>query len=200
MTGYFGFDDVTLGGVTIQHQQLAMVNQTYWYGDGKTSGLLGLAYPLMTSIDGSVAMYDPVFTTMWKTEQILPLFTIALSRDDEGRNLTTAAGDESSYLAFGGLPPVDYDDSTWARTPIQTMGAMPSWNVDEKGHGLYVITADAYIYGRVNASDPESTAGFTVNTTQFPILVDSGSTLTILPTGSSLVLISNPPSPEPPKN
>lgn len=183
VSGYFGFDDVTIGGVTVKHQQIAIVNNTYWYGDGKISGMLGLAYPLMTGLGSVVDAYDPIFTTMWKTGEILPLFTLALSRDDEGRNVTK---EESSFLAFGGLPPVDYDDATWARAPIESMETVPSWGVKgNDARGLYIIQADAYVYGRENTSitDPESTEGMTFNTTQFPILVDSGSTLTILPTG-----------------
>ncbi|KAK3938550.1 hypothetical protein QBC46DRAFT_317501 [Diplogelasinospora grovesii] len=194
--GYFGYEDVTIGGLTAKHQQLAIVNYTYWYGDGLTSGLLGLAYPLMTSLNGespqSQKAYDPVFTTMWKSKLVLPLFSIALSRDEEEnkKNGTavappkTGSTNETSFLALGGLPPVDYDDGSWARTPIQSMQLLKEWGLDNTTErGLYVIVADSYVYGRTNSTSSVPLADqLTKNTTQFPVMVDAGSTLTILPT------------------
>ena len=136
----------------------------------------------MTGIDTGAKEYDPIFTSMWKTDKIMPLFTLGLSRDPEGRNVSD---NTASFISFGGLPPVDYDDSTWVRTPIQTMDTVPAWGIGGDVRGLYVITADAYVYGRQNASitDPESTEGLNFNTTQFPVIVDSGSTLSRLPSG-----------------
>ena len=185
--GYFGFEDVSIGGLTAQHQRIAIVNYTYWYGDGRTSGLLGLAYPYMTSLDGSSPdqpLYDPVFTTLWKDNQIAPLFSMALSRyADQSPTQpppATDAGHETSYLALGGLPPVAYDDASWARTPIQNMSALTRWGLETQEHGLYVITAESYVYGRGPAD------GLVHNTSQFPVLIDAGSTLTILPKGMPL--------------
>ncbi|KAH8903832.1 acid protease [Coniochaeta sp. PMI_546] len=188
--GYFGFDDVTIGGVTIQHQQLAMVNNTYWYGDGKTSGLLGLAYPLMTGMDGNIQQYNPIFTNMWERDFIMPLFTLGLSRD------SNSSSSDESYLAFGGLPPVDYDDSTWGRTPILSMQSEPGWGITTDVRGLYIISADAYVYGKLNNSAPDPYGNLIVNTTQFPILIDCGSSLTRLPTALATAIFksfSTPP-------
>ncbi|KAB5513589.1 aspartic peptidase domain-containing protein [Coniochaeta sp. 2T2.1] len=189
--GSFGFDDVVLGGVTIQHQQLAVVNNTYWYGDGKTSGLLGLAYPLMTGMDGNVPAYNPIFTNMWERDLIMPLFTLGLSRDTNG---TTE--DKESYLAFGGLPPVEYDDSTWGRTPILSMATEPGWGLTGDVRGLYIISADAYVYGKLNATAKDPYAGLVVDKTQFPILIDCGSSLTRLPSALAKAIFksfSTPP-------
>lgn len=69
-------------------------------------------------------------------------------------------------------------------------------------YSFYTIIADAYIYEgseeRTEISSTESwgnlfadAANATVNTTQFPIIVDSGTTLLYLPTGTS-------PNPRPP--
>lgn len=168
---------MTLAGLRIHHQQLAMVQESYWYGDNQTSGLLGLAYPLMTGIDGGVPQYDPVFTSMWKQNLSAPIFSIGLSRGDA--NDTVAV--QESYLAFGGVPPMSYDDSSWMRTPIQTMMSLPSWGITTPDHGLYIIIADAYIYGPAN--------NLTKNETQFPVTIDAGSTLTTLPTGAYCMLL-----------
>ncbi len=62
--GYYGFEDVSIAGLTAHHQQLAVVNVTFWRSDGHASGLLGLAYPLMTSPDNETLQYDPLFTTI----------------------------------------------------------------------------------------------------------------------------------------
>lgn len=59
-------------------------------------------------------------------------------------------------------------------------------------YSFYTVIADAYIYEgsekrtRVNTDSwSQAFAPETVNTTQFPIIVDSGTTLLYLPTGRS---------------
>ncbi|KAK3350264.1 aspartic peptidase domain-containing protein [Lasiosphaeria hispida] len=173
--GFFGFEDVTIGGLTSKLQRIALVNYTYWFGDGKTSGLLGLAYPYMTSLDGpneDQPLYDPVFTSLWKDKQILPLFSMALSRyaDQSAGQKGSDEGHENSYLALGGLPPVSYDEASWARTPIQSMSVLTDWGLDTQERGLYVITPDAYVFGKTNTSVPLSEAGLATNTTHIPVL------------------------------
>jgi hypothetical protein len=44
-----GYETVTLGGITVPRQEIAAVDFAAWYGDGYTSGLVGLAYPDITS-------------------------------------------------------------------------------------------------------------------------------------------------------
>lgn len=176
VTGFFGYEDVSIGGLTAKHQQLALVNYTFWQGDGRTSGLLGLGYPYMTSLDGpeeNMPVYDPVFTTMWKDKLIDPIFSIALSRSNEATSQHGQA-DEESYLALGGLPPVEVDEKTWARSEIQGIDAIPEWQFETKEKGLYIITPEGWVIdGNKNA---------TANTTgTFPILIDVGATLSILP-------------------
>ncbi|KAK0710272.1 aspartic peptidase domain-containing protein [Lasiosphaeria miniovina] len=154
--GFFGYENVSIGGLTAAHQRVAIVNLTYWYGDGRTSGLLGLGYPFMTSLNGA-SQEQPIA--------------------------------ETSFLALGGLPPVSYDAGTWARTPIKPVSAMiDQWGIDSPEQGLYIIDAEAYVYGITNktAGVANNTAavgadGLSKNATQFPIIVDVGSTLTVLP-------------------
>lgn len=196
--GGFGYADVSIGGVTASHQQLGLVNFTYWYGDGITAGLLGLAYPLMTGLDGwEVPEYDPVFTTLWKNKLVAPMFSIALSRDPDYNNFTAGMPDWSnqlkhrndSFISFGGLPPVKYDDETWERTPIQKMSVMRGSDDPKfQDHGLYLIIADGYVYGHQNTTGQASVADLEANglvhdTEQFPVLIDVGATLSVLPRG-----------------
>lgn len=44
-----GKETVTLGGITVEQQEVGLVNLAGWIGDDFTSGLLGLAYPSITS-------------------------------------------------------------------------------------------------------------------------------------------------------
>lgn len=187
--GFYGREDVTIGGVTAYGQRLGIVNYTYWHGDGKTSGLLGLAYPYLTSLDGSdpnQPPYDPVFTTMWKSGAIDPVFSLGLSRSNDVWNGTGSspgnAKTEESYLALGGLPPLDVDQTTWARTPIEGMRAVPEWGFDTDEKGMYIIKPDAFVIRNLgNTTSTGSTV--TRNTTQIPVLIDAGATLSYLPTG-----------------
>ena len=186
VTGWFGYEDVYIGSMKVSHQQLALVNQAAWFGDGFTAGLLGLAYPMMTGLDDNVPSYDPIFTSMWKNNLTTPLFSLALSRRVPSaarhHNSSIVEAGHESYLAFGGVPPVSYDDASWGRTPIKDMQILGNWPEDHYGHGLYVIVADSYQYGRGKSANG-TTYAVTKNTTQFPISVDCGSTLTVLPRG-----------------
>ncbi|KAK0629418.1 aspartic peptidase domain-containing protein [Bombardia bombarda] len=185
--GYFGYDDVSIGGITAKHQQLGLVDVASWFGDGLVSGLLGLAYPLMTSLEGgeqSMAPYNPVFFTMWKDKLVQGLFSIALSRDadqltppgNEAHPSSPVESAGTSFLALGGLPPVTVDEESWAITPIQSMKLLGDWDFSTEERGLYIIVADAWVYGRRNGS-----VGLSKNTTQFPVLIDVGATLSVLP-------------------
>lgn len=111
-----GREDVTVAGLTAEKQTVSLVDKAYWNGDEVTSGLLGLAYPSLTSeFPGTNASadnfndtieYDPVFTTLWKQGKIPPVFSLALDRNTNG-----------GYLALGGLPPVQAS-SKFFSTPI----------------------------------------------------------------------------------
>lgn len=111
-----GYEDVTVAGITVKHQEVALVDYAYWEGDGVSSGLMGLAYPLLTSAfkgtnptQDSLANqveYNPVFTSMWEEGLVKPVFSLACERNSD-----------SGYLALGGLPPVAYTP-TFSSTPI----------------------------------------------------------------------------------
>jgi hypothetical protein len=186
VAGTFGFEDVTIGGITAKHQQLAVVNYTCWWSDGQTAGLLGLGYPLMTGMDGyddPSHAYDPVFTSMWKQERTPPLFSIALSRD---RGNETEGKSDGSYLAFGGIPPIDYDESSWSRIPIQLLQTLKSWRfVNSTENGLYVVTPDAWVYGApgrgVEGETETSVPAVTTEPNKYPVIVDAGASLSVLP-------------------
>lgn len=93
------------------------MNYSYWEGDEVSSGLMGLAYPLLTSAYAGTntsadsydtqVEYNPIITTLIDEGLIEPVFSLALDRSSD-----------SGYLALGGLPPVNYTGS-FASTPIK---------------------------------------------------------------------------------
>lgn len=205
MTGVMGYETVTVAGITVEHQEVALVNYTYWFGDSVTSGLMGLAYPSLTGAyigtnssvhdDDKQVPYDPIMTTMVKQGLIEPMFSLVLDRDSG-----------NGYLALGGLPPVNHT-GTFATTSILMVSCPPSllWSYSTSDtpiqidllddvkmkteYSFYTIIADAYIYmGSHKTRANTGTWGqllqnITVNTTQFPVIIDSGTTLMYLPTG-----------------
>lgn len=76
LTGSVGSETITIGGLTAKKQTMGLVNFAAWNGDGINSGLLGLAYPSLTSVyngsdpnadsRASSLPYDPFFYTAVK--------------------------------------------------------------------------------------------------------------------------------------
>jgi len=101
--GDMGRSDVALAGLTVRRQQLSLANESFWYGDNATSGILGLAFEAVTNAylgDGggpgsfySAVPYPPVFTSMWQQGLVRPVFSLALMRN-------STAG----VLGWGGVP------------------------------------------------------------------------------------------------
>ncbi|KAK2601449.1 hypothetical protein N8I77_010898 [Diaporthe amygdali] len=200
LTGVLGYENVTVAGLTVDHQEVALVNYSYWFGDSVTSGLMGLAYPLLTSAYqgtntsadslSTQVEYDPIITTLIKEKIIDPVFSLALDRNSD-----------SGYLALGGLPPVSHTGS-FATTPILMLEIYDEPKMATQ-YSFYTIIADAYIYEgsekrtQVNTDSwSKLAAPATVNTTQFPVIVDSGTTLLYLPTDlyDDIAALYDPPA------
>ena len=172
LSGVMGYDSVTVGGITVPKQEIAAVNFAAWDGDGVTSGLMGLAYPAITSAyegtdpedDSESVEYNPIFITMYKENLTAPYFSLAIERADSG---------PAGYLALGGLPPVNYTEP-FASTPIQYLTASNGGDsFTESNYTYYVISPQGIIYPGTNG---------TVNATGFQAIVDSGTTLNYFPT------------------
>ncbi|KAH8881170.1 acid protease, partial [Thozetella sp. PMI_491] len=187
--GDFDLRDVTIAGITVKNQQIGLVSKVYSGGDGTTSGLMGLAYPLLTDIFsagiGETTLgnknqheYDPIFTSMYKQKLVPPLFSMSMDKNNSG------------WLTFGGLPPVDHA-AEFASTPIK-MAEVYNVSSLRTEYSFYTIIADGYIYGNQNTTNltiPASkwTNLFSIDAKvgQFPAIVDSGSTVMSLPTALS---------------
>ncbi|ORY67756.1 aspartic peptidase domain-containing protein [Pseudomassariella vexata] len=168
LTGVLGYEDVTVAGITVLHQEVGLVNYSYWFGDEVSSGLVGLAYPYLTSAYAGTnasndslsnfVEYDPVFTSMVKQNLSAPLFSLALTRNSS-----------EGYIAFGGLPPVDYAGE-FASTPILKISINEPYKSIPQ-YEFYTIVPDSYTWKNA-----------TTSASNIPIIVDSGTTLAYLPT------------------
>jgi hypothetical protein len=127
VAGEVGYEDITIAGVTVRKQETLLIDTVAYVGDGVTSGILGLAYPIVgrvfkngstgaQQIPGSPAhhKYDPIFTNMYKQKLVPPVFSVSLDKKKQ-----------SGYLAFGGLPPVDVS-MDFGKTPIRIVSALPA--------------------------------------------------------------------------
>jgi hypothetical protein len=80
LTGDVGFETVTVGGLTVTSQEVGVVTNAAWEGDSVSSGLIGLAYPGLTSVfngtnpdndsDGNLEEYNPFFFTAVKEGKV----------------------------------------------------------------------------------------------------------------------------------
>jgi len=166
VVGNLGYTDVSLGGIEVRHQEVAIAEEAFWQGDGQTSGLLGFAYPSITNAfegddpneDGAATHipYDPIVTTASK-EDLFTSFSLAIERGSGG------------YMALGGLPPIDYGEG-FVSTPIEiiTLG-------NDSALSFYSITPNSYKLVSANASAAGAPQTIAADT---QVIVDSGNLCT----------------------
>jgi hypothetical protein len=178
VSGMMGTETVTLGNITVKNQPMGFVTMAAWESDGKSSGLMGLAYPSITNAypgdgpardeKGTATPYPPLFTSMHRQKLIAPRFSLALNRPKEGPGM----------LALGGLPaaPIRYA-SDFALAPLQRLSvsarAPPPRGEDGfDDYMFYVVTADGFTVG--SQASP-------VDKVKTEMIIDSGSPITYLP-------------------
>ncbi|KAL1296621.1 hypothetical protein AAFC00_000110 [Neodothiora populina] len=182
LTGIMGYEKVTLGGITVYNQTIGVVDTAAWKGDGSTSGLIGLAYPALTSAyngtnvtadtRASKVEYSPIFTSMYSQGSVESLFTLTLER-----------GNGNSTLALGGLPPAEpgYENLTFTSVDIEIKQLNPGQNSEYKTHNsYYTITPQGFQYRNASLISGILPTRETMNTT-YPTIVDSGTSLIYLP-------------------
>ncbi|KAF2716344.1 acid protease [Polychaeton citri CBS 116435] len=147
LTGYFGYQDVTLAGIKVKKQQSALVDYAYWLGDNETSGLLGFAYPALTSaFPGDNPKKDNANMTdeypNWISNAIdgklldQPLFSVAIERGENGGG---------GYVALGGYPPIDFKKE-FTSTPIQILRlSSRAPQKFAKEYTFYTIIPDGFV-------------------------------------------------------
>jgi hypothetical protein len=180
-TGIVGYEKVTLGGITIQRQEVGIVNKATNPGDGMNCGLVGFGYPSLTSAHAGNTVandsnslllnrirYDTLFTNMYKQGLVDPYFSLAIERLPD--NVPSGPG---GYLALGGLPPVAHS-STFAKANVEITNTIPaSFTNGTKEITEWTLTVDSITYG--------GNQSHVTNSTPFQAVVDSGNPFNILP-------------------
>jgi hypothetical protein len=177
--GIVGYEDVTLAGLTVKGQEVGLVTSSTNPGDGLDSGLLGLAYPALTSAHPGTntsntslifdrVEYTPLLQNMHKQGLIDPYFSLAIQRTPF--NISTGDG---GYLALGGLPPVDHSPD-FAVVPVEITEAVPL-NVTSLKRQLSFWTLT--VQGAVWSDDP----GNRYFRSPFQAVVDSGNPASFFP-------------------
>lgn len=173
LEGSMGYAPITLGGLTVPEQQVALVDYAAWSGDTFSSGLLGLAYPAVTSAssrgNSSISVkYDPVFTTMAKQGIVAKaVFTIAIDRVPQNTSPSATAG----VMALGGLVPSKYYDEPFTSVPIETTSGSRSSQLS------FYSTTHELLYGLSN--------GTVVSGGRYQSIVDTGTAPNFIPSAAA---------------
>ncbi|KAJ7861712.1 acid protease [Mycena olivaceomarginata] len=122
VAGPIALETVSIGGLEVSRQVVPIPDVAAWTGDGVLSGVLGLAFPNVTSLfntsDPTTAstknriLYDPLLLYRGQAEENLAFvttradFSIALDRPTTEQAETDLYTPNLGLLAFGGIAPV----------------------------------------------------------------------------------------------
>ncbi|KAK0638966.1 aspartic peptidase domain-containing protein [Cercophora newfieldiana] len=174
VAGPMGYSDVTLGNITVTKQEVCLANTTYWYGNNMTTGVLGLAFPVLTNAyigsgldhsSGARIEYSPVFTSMVSQGKVPPVFSIAIDRNSS-----------SGMLAFGGVAPASGMDTSRVAELDMLIINLNNRREASSEFSFYTIIPDGWEYDQVT------------NSRKYPYIVDSGTTLNYLPTKIAIAI------------
>ncbi|PKS13074.1 hypothetical protein jhhlp_000415 [Lomentospora prolificans] len=167
VSGPLGRSDISVAGITVQRQLCGLANTTNWWGNNVTNGLVGLAYPALTSAyAGRIGdekttdelKYQPFFTSMVSQGLIDPYFAVAIEK-----------GSSAGMIGWGGLPPVQWLGSARAYTDILVANVADSDEPFSYQYSFYTIVVDGIQYGE------------RTDLTKYLYIVDTGTTLMHLP-------------------
>lgn len=185
LTGTLGYEDVTIAGIKVNHQEISAVQEGYWVGDGVTSGIVGFAYSSLTAAykgtnpandnpQTNNIHYDNWITNAIDEGKIDSLFSVAIER---------GAGGGGGQVALGGLPTIDFDHD-FASTPIEIYSFTDRHPQEATNYTYYTIQPDGMLVDGQNVA------------IDFPVIVDSGTTLVYFPKSLTRAINTafNPPS------
>ncbi|CAM1509351.1 Fc.00g030900.m01.CDS01 [Cosmosporella sp. VM-42] len=166
VSGPMGYSDLSCGGLFVSEQQVGLANKTFWNGNNVTVGLLGLAYPSITSgyygklgeeTPYNAIPYTPFLTKAIAQGSIDPLFSVAIVRNSS-----------EGVLAWGGLPPIPFKKEPVGKTDLIVANLVnkeqTAWE-----YSYYTIIPDGFKWG------------LTTDTTKYPFIVDTGTSMMFLP-------------------
>ncbi|KAF7344192.1 Acid protease [Mycena venus] len=184
LSGPVGFDTVTIGGLSVTHQEIGVPTLTAWEGDGINTGLIGLAFPGLTSVynttDPTKASganqlpYSPLFLSAVSEKKVKnPFFSVALDRGTFDQQENDPFDPNLGFLSFGGIAPVPVTN-TAVTVPVQ--GYSATTGIPSNGPGseffFYTVDVEAYTF-------PGSNRVVTANNNT---ILDTGTTLNFVPT------------------
>ncbi|KAK3073165.1 hypothetical protein LTR53_005502 [Teratosphaeriaceae sp. CCFEE 6253] len=194
VTGALGYENVGIANITVQRQEVALVSDGYWNGDGVASGLIGFAYPSLTrAYEGTnaradrkttrLAPYNPWIFNAIAQNLTAPMFSLAIDRGPHGGG---------GQLALGGLPSVAFNH-TFASTPLKILDLDGLWS-GARNYSQYAIVPDGFMLQGATRHHHADNAKLTGN--DFPMIVDSGTTALYLSTSVAAAVNAkyNPPA------
>ncbi|KAK6969102.1 acid protease, partial [Favolaschia claudopus] len=154
LRGPVGFDTVEIAGVSVTQQKFGIPDLNHFLGDEVPEGVLGLAYPGLTSVytvaeNGSLTQspYMPFFFNAVEQNQITePSFSISLDRASLEQEENDLFDPKLGFFAFGTSVPVPVLNTS-VTVPIQGYGDgfIPS-NASDARFFWYTIDIDSYIF------------------------------------------------------
>ncbi|KAJ3773568.1 acid protease [Lentinula raphanica] len=185
LTGTVGFDTVIVANMVVTNQEIGVVTNAAWEGDGFNTGLMGLASPNLTSVfegtDPSAdefpqtqIPYNPVFYSAVQQGVVSnPFFSVALDRGSFAAENSSDLDQNLGFIAFGGIAPVDVTD-TAVTVPIQGYNAATFLPQNSSRVTYFYYTVDVEL---MSFTGNHKVFGTTNN-----IILDTGTTLDYVPT------------------
>ncbi|GKU04784.1 acid proteinase [Fusarium langsethiae] len=169
VAGPMGTSDIACGGVPVSGQQVGLASRAYWHGDNVTVGVLGLAYPSLTSAyigDPS----DQVDDSEWNSYPYTPWLTSAFSQGliDPVFSVTIDRNTSDGVLSWGALPPMHWHPRSFASTDL-IIAKLVEREVTAWRPSFYTIIPDGLQWGS------------TTDTGRYPYIIDTGTTMMLLP-------------------
>ncbi|KAL3472506.1 aspartic peptidase domain-containing protein [Aspergillus californicus] len=179
--GVMATEDISLGGVEVTNQPFGLVDWSTTMGLG-ASGVLGLAYPIITSAyelngtldnenlttQGEMEPYNPLFVNMYRRGLVAPYFSLALARLDSNQE----TGDGGS-MVLGGLPDVSTSNN-YTTVPAEFYDAADIRSANgTKVRSYWATTVDS-----INYADDSYT-------TSYQTIIDSGAPVSSVPSSVS---------------
>ncbi|KAI6777008.1 hypothetical protein HG530_000953 [Fusarium avenaceum] len=169
VSGPMGTSDIACGGISVSGQQVGLASRAYWHGDNVTVGILGLAYPSLTSgYLGDPA--DPVDDSDWNNYPYTPWLTNAIAQGliDPVFSVSIDRNSSDGVLAWGGLPPMTWDPKAFAATDL-IIAKLVDRDTTAWEPSFYIIIPDGLQWGS------------TTDTGKYPYIVDTGTTMMHVP-------------------
>ncbi|KAF7326791.1 Acid protease [Mycena sanguinolenta] len=184
LSGPVGFDTISIGGLSVTHQEIAVPNLAAWEGDGVNTGLAGFAFSGLTSVfnttDPTKASsenqlpYNPLFLTAVNEKKVAnPFFSIALDRGTFDQQENDPFDPNLGFISFGGIAPVPVVN-TAVTVPVQGYSATTGLPENGPGAEFFFYTVDIQSY-----TFPGSNRLVTANNNT---ILDTGTTLNFVPT------------------